>query len=106
MRDVSSSNTANAKINLCVLFLTLSSPPRCSRKVGCERADEPQRFASDQRQCVELSVQPKNISVTMSEVQVRVSYVSDTVCVPRGKSDRVGMFRYVSSQVLVSSKTF
>ncbi|CAB1315452.1 unnamed protein product, partial [Coregonus sp. 'balchen'] len=42
----------------------------CSRKDRCERADEPQRFASDQRQCVELSVQPKNISVTMSQVQL------------------------------------
>ncbi|XP_030313990.1 plexin-A1 [Calypte anna] len=40
----------------------------CSRKDRCERADEPQRFASDLRQCVQLSVQPKNISVTMSEV--------------------------------------
>uniref|UniRef100_A0A8B9FMY7 Plexin-A1 n=1 Tax=Amazona collaria TaxID=241587 RepID=A0A8B9FMY7_9PSIT len=33
-----------------------------------QRADEPQRFASDLQQCVQLSVQPKNISVTMSEV--------------------------------------
>uniref|UniRef100_A0A8V5HIW7 Uncharacterized protein n=1 Tax=Melopsittacus undulatus TaxID=13146 RepID=A0A8V5HIW7_MELUD len=40
----------------------------CSRKDRCERADEPQRFASDLQQCVQLSVQPKNISVTMSEV--------------------------------------
>ncbi|NXY45489.1 PLXA1 protein, partial [Ceuthmochares aereus] len=40
----------------------------CSRKDRCERADEPQRFASDLRQCVRLTVQPKNISVTMSEV--------------------------------------
>uniref|UniRef100_A0A4W5JNF3 Plexin-A1 n=1 Tax=Hucho hucho TaxID=62062 RepID=A0A4W5JNF3_9TELE len=51
----------------------------CSRKDGCERADEPQRFASDQRQCVELSVQPKNISVTMSQVQVRVSVYARNV---------------------------
>uniref|UniRef100_A0A4W5NX81 Plexin-A1 n=1 Tax=Hucho hucho TaxID=62062 RepID=A0A4W5NX81_9TELE len=42
----------------------------CSRKDRCERADEPQRFASDPRQCVELSVHPKNISVTMSQVQL------------------------------------
>uniref|UniRef100_A0A668TTT3 Plexin-A1 n=1 Tax=Oreochromis aureus TaxID=47969 RepID=A0A668TTT3_OREAU len=42
----------------------------CSRKDHCERAGEPQRFASDQRQCVELTVQPRNISVTMSEVQL------------------------------------
>ncbi|KAM6980109.1 plexin-A1b [Aplochiton taeniatus] len=42
----------------------------CSRKDLCERASEPQRFASDQRQCVELSVQPRNISVTMSDVQL------------------------------------
>uniref|UniRef100_A0A8C7IL90 Plexin-A1 n=1 Tax=Oncorhynchus kisutch TaxID=8019 RepID=A0A8C7IL90_ONCKI len=42
----------------------------CSRKDRCEKADEPQRFASDQRQCVELSVHPKNISVTMSQVQL------------------------------------
>ncbi|RLV99569.1 hypothetical protein DV515_00009749, partial [Chloebia gouldiae] len=40
----------------------------CSRKDRCERADEPQRFASDLQQCVQLTVQPKNISVTMSEV--------------------------------------
>ncbi|NXI40334.1 PLXA1 protein, partial [Galbula dea] len=40
----------------------------CSRKDRCERADEPQRFASDLWQCVQLTVQPKNISVTMSEV--------------------------------------
>ncbi|XP_065264746.1 plexin-A1 isoform X1 [Emys orbicularis] len=42
----------------------------CSRKDRCERADEPQRFASDLRQCVQLTVQPKNISVTMSEVSL------------------------------------
>lgn len=48
----------------------VSSPRRCSRKDRCERADEPQRFASDLRQCVQLTVQPKNISVTMSEVPV------------------------------------
>ncbi|XP_060926482.1 plexin-A1-like [Limanda limanda] len=42
----------------------------CSRKDRCERAGEPQRFASDQRQCVDLTVQPGNISVTMSEVQL------------------------------------
>uniref|UniRef100_A0A8B9FMV4 Plexin-A1 n=1 Tax=Amazona collaria TaxID=241587 RepID=A0A8B9FMV4_9PSIT len=52
------------------LLLTgvVSIPSRCSRKDRCERADEPQRFASDLQQCVQLSVQPKNISVTMSEV--------------------------------------
>ncbi|XP_041702401.1 plexin-A1 isoform X2 [Coregonus clupeaformis] len=42
----------------------------CSRKDHCERADEPQRFASRVEQCVKLSVQPGNISVTMSEVQL------------------------------------
>ncbi|KAM9505091.1 plexin-A1-like [Salvelinus alpinus] len=42
----------------------------CSRKDRCERADEPQRFASRVEQCVKLSVQPRNISVTMSEVQL------------------------------------
>uniref|UniRef100_A0AAY5EQY1 Plexin-A1 n=2 Tax=Electrophorus electricus TaxID=8005 RepID=A0AAY5EQY1_ELEEL len=42
----------------------------CSRKDRCERADEPQRFTSSVDQCVELSVQPNNISVTMSEVQL------------------------------------
>ncbi|XP_039766033.1 plexin-A1 isoform X3 [Ornithorhynchus anatinus] len=40
----------------------------CSRKDRCERADEPQRFASDLLQCVQLTVRPRNISVTMSEV--------------------------------------
>uniref|UniRef100_A0A8C7HVL6 Plexin-A1 n=1 Tax=Oncorhynchus kisutch TaxID=8019 RepID=A0A8C7HVL6_ONCKI len=43
---------------------------KCSRKDRCERADEPQRFASRVEQCVKLSVQPGNISVTMSEVQL------------------------------------
>ncbi|XP_035377118.1 plexin-A1 isoform X3 [Electrophorus electricus] len=42
----------------------------CSRKVRCERAEEPQRFASRVEQCVTLTVQPNNISVTMSEVQL------------------------------------
>uniref|UniRef100_A0A8C7GME9 Plexin-A1 n=1 Tax=Oncorhynchus kisutch TaxID=8019 RepID=A0A8C7GME9_ONCKI len=41
----------------------------CSRKDRCERADEPQRFASRVEQCVKLSVQPGNISVTMSKAQ-------------------------------------
>lgn len=50
--------------------MVVSSLSRCSRKDRCERADEPQRFASDLRQCVQLTVQPKNISVTMSEVPV------------------------------------
>uniref|UniRef100_A0A6Q2WVH0 Plexin-A1 n=1 Tax=Esox lucius TaxID=8010 RepID=A0A6Q2WVH0_ESOLU len=43
---------------------------RCSRKDRCERADEPQRFASDQHQCVGLTVQPNSLSVTMSQVQL------------------------------------
>ncbi|KAJ8257312.1 hypothetical protein GJAV_G00184240 [Gymnothorax javanicus] len=42
----------------------------CSRKDLCERAEEPQRFASEEQQCVELSVQPNNISVTTSDVQL------------------------------------
>ncbi|XDV36520.1 hypothetical protein PO909_006281 [Leuciscus waleckii] len=42
----------------------------CSRRDHCERADEPQRFASRADQCVELTVQPNNISVTMAEVQL------------------------------------
>ncbi|XP_041953683.1 plexin-A1-like [Alosa sapidissima] len=42
----------------------------CSRKDRCERAEEPQRFTSRIDQCVRLSVQPSNISVTMSEVQL------------------------------------
>ncbi|KAM6977763.1 plexin-A1-like [Aplochiton taeniatus] len=42
----------------------------CSRKERCERADEPQRFAIRVEQCVRLSVQPGNVSVTMSEVQL------------------------------------
>lgn len=42
----------------------------CSRRDRCERADEPQRFASRVDQCVDLTVQPNNISVTMAEVQV------------------------------------
>ncbi|KAK3574859.1 hypothetical protein QTP86_018323 [Hemibagrus guttatus] len=42
----------------------------CSRKDRCERADEPWRFASRVDQCVDLTVQPNNVSVTMSEVQL------------------------------------
>uniref|UniRef100_A0A3B4CWW1 Plexin-A1 n=1 Tax=Pygocentrus nattereri TaxID=42514 RepID=A0A3B4CWW1_PYGNA len=42
----------------------------CTRKDRCERADEPQRFASRMEQCVRLTVHPNNISVTMSEVQL------------------------------------
>uniref|UniRef100_A0A9J8BF88 Plexin A1b n=1 Tax=Cyprinus carpio carpio TaxID=630221 RepID=A0A9J8BF88_CYPCA len=42
----------------------------CSRRDRCERADEPQRFTSRVDQCVELTVQPNNISVTMAEVQL------------------------------------
>lgn len=57
-------------MNVCVLCICLCS---CSRKDRCERADEPWRFASRVDQCVDLTVQPNNISVTMSEVQVRNS---------------------------------
>uniref|UniRef100_A0A8C3Y8E1 Plexin-A1 n=1 Tax=Catharus ustulatus TaxID=91951 RepID=A0A8C3Y8E1_CATUS len=49
----------------------------CSRKDRCERADEPQRFASDLQQCVQLTVQPKNISVTMSELVLQAWNVPD-----------------------------
>uniref|UniRef100_A0AAV2LWM0 PSI domain-containing protein n=1 Tax=Knipowitschia caucasica TaxID=637954 RepID=A0AAV2LWM0_KNICA len=42
----------------------------CSRKDRCERAEEPQRFTTRAEQCVRLSVQPLNVSVTMSEVQL------------------------------------
>ncbi|TRY58613.1 hypothetical protein DNTS_007613 [Danionella cerebrum] len=42
----------------------------CSRRDRCERADEPLRFASRVDQCVELTVQPNNISVTMFQVQL------------------------------------
>ncbi|XP_030634053.1 plexin-A1-like [Chanos chanos] len=44
----------------------------CSRKDRCDRADEPQRFATELSQCVVLSVKPNNISVTMSEVQLEL----------------------------------
>ncbi|XP_024838888.1 plexin-A1 isoform X2 [Bos taurus] len=40
----------------------------CSRQDACERATEPQRFAADLLQCVQLSVQPRNVSVTTSQV--------------------------------------
>lgn len=59
---------------ILLLIVVVSSSSRCSRKDRCERADEPQRFASDLRQCVQLTVQPKNISVTMSEVPVSHLY--------------------------------
>ncbi|XP_072305639.1 plexin-A1 isoform X2 [Eucyclogobius newberryi] len=42
----------------------------CARKDRCERAEEPQRFTTRAEQCVRLSVQPHNVSVTMSEVQL------------------------------------
>ncbi|KAM3871918.1 plexin-A1-like [Diretmus argenteus] len=42
----------------------------CSRKDRCERAEEPQRFTTRVEQCVRLAVQPDNVSVTMSEVQL------------------------------------
>lgn len=42
----------------------------CSRQDACERAAEPQRFAADLLQCVQLSVQPRNVSVTTSQVPV------------------------------------
>ncbi|XP_026111791.1 plexin-A1-like [Carassius auratus] len=45
----------------------------CSRRDRCERADEPQRFTSRVDQCVELTVQPNNISVTVAEVQICLS---------------------------------
>uniref|UniRef100_A0A8B9GVQ2 Plexin-A1 n=1 Tax=Astyanax mexicanus TaxID=7994 RepID=A0A8B9GVQ2_ASTMX len=48
----------------CVLHNT------CSRRDRCERSEEPLRFASHVGQCVKLSVQPNNVSVTMSEVQL------------------------------------
>uniref|UniRef100_A0A8C7GLV6 Plexin-A1 n=1 Tax=Oncorhynchus kisutch TaxID=8019 RepID=A0A8C7GLV6_ONCKI len=47
----------------------------CSRKDRCERADEPQRFASRVEQCVKLSVQPGNISVTMSKLVLQAQNV-------------------------------
>lgn len=50
-----------------------SSACSCSRRDACERADEPQRFASDLLQCVQLTVQPRNVSVTMSQVPVSVA---------------------------------
>ncbi|MBV94787.1 Plexin-A1, partial [Eschrichtius robustus] len=46
----------------CVLHST------CSRRDACERAAEPQRFAADLLQCVQLTVQPRNVSVTTSQV--------------------------------------
>lgn len=51
------------------------SPPHasahsCSRRDACERAAEPQRFAADLLQCVQLTVQPRNVSVTTFHVPV------------------------------------
>uniref|UniRef100_A0A4W3KHB7 Plexin-A1 n=1 Tax=Callorhinchus milii TaxID=7868 RepID=A0A4W3KHB7_CALMI len=40
----------------------------CSRRDKCDRASEAQRFTSNLRMCVQLSVHPMNISVTMSAV--------------------------------------
>uniref|UniRef100_A0A671L495 Plexin-A1-like n=1 Tax=Sinocyclocheilus anshuiensis TaxID=1608454 RepID=A0A671L495_9TELE len=61
-----STRTSHTSQNVS-LFLSVVS---CSRRDRCERADEPQRFTSRVDQCVELTVQPNNISVTMAEVQL------------------------------------
>ncbi|KAK7804639.1 hypothetical protein U0070_011996 [Myodes glareolus] len=54
-----------------------SRDPHCGWQDACERADEPQRFASDLLQCVQLTVQPRNVSVTMSQVPVSVAAGGD-----------------------------
>uniref|UniRef100_A0AAR2LXP9 Plexin-A1 n=1 Tax=Pygocentrus nattereri TaxID=42514 RepID=A0AAR2LXP9_PYGNA len=42
----------------------------CTRKDRCERADEPQRFASRMEQCVRLTVHPNNISLVLQAQNV------------------------------------
>uniref|UniRef100_G1LJD1 Plexin A1 n=1 Tax=Ailuropoda melanoleuca TaxID=9646 RepID=G1LJD1_AILME len=49
----------------------------CSRQDACERADEPQHFTSDLLQCVQLTVQPRNVSVTMSQLVLQAWNVPD-----------------------------
>lgn len=55
---------------VCLHPALAPSAHSCSRQDACERAEEPQRFASDLLQCVQLTVQPRNVSVTMSQVPV------------------------------------
>ncbi|XP_028669224.1 LOW QUALITY PROTEIN: plexin A3 [Erpetoichthys calabaricus] len=52
---------------------------KCSRQDECEKWQEARRFTSELNQCVELTVQPNNISVTVSSVQLtlRVRNVPD-----------------------------
>uniref|UniRef100_A0A8C4LHP2 Plexin-A1 n=1 Tax=Equus asinus asinus TaxID=83772 RepID=A0A8C4LHP2_EQUAS len=49
----------------------------CSRQDACERAAEPRRFAADLLQCVQLTVQPRNVSVTMSQLVLQAWNVPD-----------------------------
>ncbi|XP_026578546.1 plexin-A4-like, partial [Pseudonaja textilis] len=50
----------------------------CTRKEQCERSSEPRRFASEMKQCVQLTVHPNNISVS----QYSVTLVLETYNVP------------------------
>lgn len=66
----------------------------CSRQDACERADEPQHFTSDLLQCVQLTVQPRNVSVTMSQVPVSTpARVRGRVGVTSGGGPRVPAHR-------------
>ncbi|XP_028923456.1 plexin-A3 [Ornithorhynchus anatinus] len=46
---------------------------KCCREGECPRASEPHRFTATLSQCVRVSVQPSNVSVTVPDVQLTVS---------------------------------
>ncbi|KAL2103427.1 hypothetical protein ACEWY4_000295 [Coilia grayii] len=54
----------------CVLY------NKCSRQEACEKWSEPQHFATELKQCTEVSVTPSNMSVTSPATQVSVRAVN------------------------------
>ncbi|XP_067883423.1 plexin-A1-like, partial [Heterodontus francisci] len=52
---------------------------RCTQRSECNRANEPQRFATESNRCVQLTVRPNNLSVMMPDVplRLRARYVPD-----------------------------
>uniref|UniRef100_A0A8C9VCC8 Plexin-A1 n=1 Tax=Scleropages formosus TaxID=113540 RepID=A0A8C9VCC8_SCLFO len=98
--------------------LCLSSVLReCSRKDRCERAEEPQRFTSDLRQCVQLSVQvwwsrltPVNDTVDMcvcvciegliegNYIYCRSPSARDVIPITRGQGDMRVVKLYLKSK--------
>ncbi|KAG5282062.1 hypothetical protein AALO_G00051820 [Alosa alosa] len=54
----------------CVLY------NKCSRQEACEKWAEPQHFATELKQCTDVSVMPNNMSVTSPATQVSVRVVN------------------------------